>query len=523
MPTQIRWRPPVPLSPAEEAVAQHLHRNGKFYAFLREIRAELFDEAFQAELAAAYAPRGTAPLPAALLAMVTLLQAYDQVSDVEAVTTAQMDRRWQLVLDTLGAAGAPFSQGALVKFRARMIAHDLDRKLLDRTVALAKQTGRFGWQHLRAALDSSPLVGAGRVQDTWNLIGRALGTVATCAAKAVGRSRAEVLREAQVTLLAAPSLKAALDIDWDDPAAQATALARLLAEVDQLEQWVARQGPAGTQTAPLQAALTALRRVLAQDLEPDPVTQVRRIRHGVAADRMPSLGDPEMRHGRKTRTRPFNGYKRHLLKALGPNVIVGALVRPANEAEHLTLAALLPTVTALGAVDELLIDRGYLASAAIADLHAAGTAIRAKTWTSHNGGRFPKHAFTIDLAAQQITCPADQAVPIRAGVGHVRFPGAVCDACARRAACTTAPAGHGRSITLHPQEALLQSLRAAMRTADGRAGLRQRTTIEHSLARLDRIQGGKARYKGVRKNTLDVRRCAAVLNLEQVARLKTAA
>lgn len=523
MPTPIRWSPPLPLSPAEEAVAQRLHRNGKFYVFLRTIRAELFDEAFQAELAAAYHPRGTAPLPAALLAMVTLLQAYDQVSDVEAVTTAQMDRRWQLVLDCLGCPRAPFSQGALVKFRARMIAHDLDRKLLDRTVALAKQTGGFGWQHLRAALDSSPLVGAGRVQDTWNLIGRALGTVATCAAKAVGRPRAAVLRDAQVTLLGAPSLKAALDIDWDDPAAQAAALARLLAEVDQLEQWVARHVPAGAQTAPLQAALTALRRVLAQDLEPDPVTQDRRLRRGVAADRMPSLGDPEMRHGRKSRTRPFNGYKRHLLKVLGANVIVGALVRPANEPEHVTLAPLLPAVTALGTLDELLIDRGYLPSAAIPDLHAAGTAIRAKAWTSPNGDRFPKHAFTIDLAAQQVRCPTDHTVALRAGVRRIHFPGAVCDACPQRAACTTAPAGHGRSLALHPQEALLQTLRAAMGTADGRALLRDRTSIEHSLARLGQIQGGKARYKGVRKNTLDVRRCAAVANLEQVRRLKTAA
>jgi transposase len=49
----------------------------------------------------------------------------------------------------------------LVKFREQMIAHDLDRKLVDRTVALAKQ--RSGWQAVRAALDSSPLLGAGRV------------------------------------------------------------------------------------------------------------------------------------------------------------------------------------------------------------------------------------------------------------------------------------------------------------------------------------------------------------------------
>ena len=191
-------------------MAAKLRRIGKFYVFLRAIRAELFDEAFEAELAAAYQPRGVAPLPPALLAMVTLLQAYDQVGDAEAVVTAQMDQRWQLALGCLGASEAPFSQGALVKFRERMIAHDLDQKLLDRTVALAKQTGRFGWQALRAALDSSPLVGAGRVEDTWNLIGRALRTVATCAAKTLKVSRDDVLREAGITLLGTASLKAAL-------------------------------------------------------------------------------------------------------------------------------------------------------------------------------------------------------------------------------------------------------------------------------------------------------------------------
>ena len=81
----------------------------------------------------------------------------------------------------------------------------------------------------------------------------------------------------------------------------------------------------------------------------------------------------------------------------------------------------------------------------------------------------------------------------------------------------------GRSIAIHPQEALLQSLRAAQRQPDGRTHLRQRTTIEHSLARIDRIQGSKARYKGTRKNTLDLRRTAVVANLQRIARLPKAA
>jgi len=517
----IRWACPTELTAEETRVAQALHRIGKFYVFLRDVRAELFDETFQAELAAIYQPRGTAPVPPALLAMVTLLQAYDQVGDADAVVTVQMEKRWQLVLGCLDATEAPFSHGVLVTFRERMIAHDLDQKLLTRTIALAKRTGRFGWQRLQAALDSSPLLGAGRIEDTWNLIGRALSAVVTCAAKAVNRPRAAVIAEAGLTLVDRSSLKAALDIEWDDPTAQAGALARLLTEVARMEHWVAAQ-PVTTQGTPaLQEALTALRAVLTQDLEPDPTTGGRRILRGVAKGRQPSLGDPEMRHGRKSRSRPFTGYKRHVVKLLEPDLIVDAVARPANEPEHLMLATLTTQVGQHGSLNELWMDRGYLASAEIPVLHARGVAVHAKPWTARNGERFPKQAFVIRLAEGLVDCPAHETAPIRPGRTTVQFAAETCRACARRAACTTA--AEGRSISLHPQEALLQQLRATARTPEGRAGLRRRTTVEHSLARLDQTQGKKARYKGARKNTLDLRRCATVVNLQRLARLKQAA
>jgi hypothetical protein len=432
-----------------------------------------------------------------------------------------VDLRWQLVLGCLGAEHAPFSQGALVAFRERLIAHDLDKRLLDKTVALAKTRGGFGWQHLRAALDSSPLLGAGRIEDTWNLIGRGLATVVTCAAQTLRVPRAQVVTSVGLTLLDAPSLKAALDIDWQDPQAQADALARLLAEVDRLEAWVAAQGAVATAPA-VQAALRTLRQVLTQDLEPDPTSGQRRIRRGVAPDRQPSIGDPAMRHGRKTKVHTFTGFKRHVVKLVDADVIVDAVVRPANEPEHVTLAQVLPAITAHGALDELFIDRGYLASPAIAALHAAGVAIRAKAWTSRNGDLFPKHAFAIDLAAGRITCPAAQTIAIRPGATTIHFPATTCQPCPRRAACTTARTG-GRSISLHPQEPLLQTLRRAQQQPAGRAGLRTRTTIEHSLARVQQIQGHKARYKGLRKNTLDLRRVSAVANLQGVARKPIAA
>jgi hypothetical protein len=512
----MRWEVPVELSQKEQKVCGRLRRTGGFYVFLREVRHELFDDAFQAELEQAYGKaRGTAPLPPAMLAMVTLLQAYDSVGDANAVETVEMDKRWQLVLGCLGREDAPFSQGVLVSFRKRMIEHDLDRKLLDRTVELAKRSGKFGWQRVKAALDSSPLLGAGRVEDTFNLVGRALSTVVDCAAKALRVPRQQILDEAKLTLLGSSSIKAALDINWDEPSERAAALGRLLDEVRAVEAWVARRSDEVAHDLPLQRALELLRKVIEQDIEPDPAGGGSRIRRGVAHERVPSVGDPEMRHGRKSKSHLFNGFKRHVMQVQS-EIIVGAMVLPANRPEHEALPLLRADLERHVTVEELQIDRGYLSSPAVAALRAQGVAIRSKPWRVGNHGRYTKEHFAIALDEKKVTCPAGTIVAIQPTRNVVRFPEKTCATCAQRPRCTTSSTG--RTLTLHPQEDLLVELRTAMRSSDGRKALRERVSIEHRLAAVGQIQGTRARYKGVRKNTLDLRRCATVANLQTLRR-----
>jgi hypothetical protein len=158
-----RWHPPVESSSAEQAVLARIRR-AKLFVFLRHQRHALFTDAFQDELAAVYkdASQGHPPVPPAQLALALILQAYTRVSDDEVIEATIMDRRWQLVLDCLDTETAPFSKGTLVTFRTRLVAHQLDRRLLERTVELAATTGAFGARQLRAALDSSPLWGAFR-------------------------------------------------------------------------------------------------------------------------------------------------------------------------------------------------------------------------------------------------------------------------------------------------------------------------------------------------------------------------
>ena len=75
-----------------------------------------------------------------------------------------------------------------------------------------------------------------------------------------------------------------------------------------------------------------------------------------------------------------------------------------------------------------------------------------------------------------------------------------------------------RKSTLHPDEPLLQELRQRQLTSRGRKELRQRVTVEHSLAHVSRWQGRRARYKGLRSNLFDLRRVAVVHNLHVLMR-----
>ncbi len=200
-----------------------------------------------------------------------------------------MDRRWQLVLDCLDADQPPFSKGTLVSFRRRLIEQNLDRRLVERTVALAARTGGFGARALRAALDSSPLWGAGRVEDTINLMGhalrKALGVIAASQGRGQAAGTAVVAAQAGVPQLAASSLKAALDLDWDDPATAGQALAQVLGLLEQVEAFAA--GQLGDQAA--QVAVAAACQVRDQDVDisgPAPA-----LRRGVAKDRRISIED----------------------------------------------------------------------------------------------------------------------------------------------------------------------------------------------------------------------------------------
>lgn len=521
-----RWQPADEVSVQEKLILKQVARTRKLFSFLRLNRMRIFDDSFQAELERMYRDTGAGrcAVAPAKMAMAVILQGYLGVSDAEAVQLTAVDLRWQMVLDCLGQTRPAFSQGALFEFRERLIRHEMDRRLLERTIEVARDSGAFDWkqlpQKIRVAVDSAPLEGAGRVEDTINLLGHAARKLAMCAADLLGWSMERVAKEAGISILLSSSVKKALDIEWSNGKAKGEALNRVVAQVASLEEWLRTKFREELLAKPpLSECLATVDQIRNQDLEPDPSGGGKvRIREGVAADRRVSIEDPEMRHGRKTKSKLFNGYKRHIATNLDTDLILACAVTPANRPEAEALPTLKADIEkAEEIIGELHVDRGYIASPAVSELLANGGDVICKPWVARNGDLFTKADFKINVRDLTITCPAGETERIQPGAA-VEFDPDACADCVLRPQCTKAAHGRGRTVNIAEDEVLQQRLQRRIATPRGRRQLRQRVAVEHNLAHIAQRQGNRARYRGARKNQYDLRRASSIQNLERVQR-----
>jgi hypothetical protein len=521
-----RWRPKVEPTAAEQRVLARVSKSRRLFGFLRMHRHEIFDDDFQDQLAAMYRGTGAGEeaQPPALLCMALMLQGYSQVSDREAVELSVDSARWQLVLGCLGSTEPAFSQGGLQQFRERLIKHDLDVRLLERTVEVARRTKESDWRKLpkslRVGMDSRPLVGAAKVEDTFNLLGHAARKIAECAADLTGLSFADVCRDSQATFLLSSSTKAGLDVDWSDAEQKADALHALVTQVRALAEWVGRTMGGNGLEGPITKYLAALQQV--QDQNIDDENGYVTMHQGVAPDRRVSIEDAEMRHGRKSKSQLFNGYKEHVAADLDGGLILACAVTPANLAEEEAAPLLKADIEAQGfTIAELAIDRAYLNSRIVDEIENNGGEVLCKPWpVQHKDGLFTKADFKIDMRAMTITCPAGEVERFRYGE-TVEFDADACGACPLRACCTNAEAGY-RSVRIADDERRQQRLRRRQATRTGRKRLRERTAIEHRQAHIAARKGPRARYRGARKNAYDLRRSSAIQNLEAAQRAAAA-
>ena len=189
---------------------------------------------------------------------------------------------------------------------------------------------------------------------------------------------------------------------------KAEAVDVLARQVLSLERWIDRKLAEEAGRPPLENLLAVLRQIMNQDLEPDPSGGGTRIIEGVAKDRRISVEDPDMRHGRKSKSKRIDGYKRqHIATDLGSQAILACSVTPANRPEHEALPELKADIDNQGIrFAEAHFDRGYMGSPAVAEIAATGAEILCKPWMQRSDTVFTKDQFDMDLRARTITCPA---------------------------------------------------------------------------------------------------------------------
>jgi Transposase DDE domain len=326
------------------------------------------------------------------------------------------------------------------------------------------------------------------------------------------RELVEVAKEAGAQLVCASSLKAALDRDWDQQCEKDEALTLVLNVLRAVETWVQTlQQEDGLLAQP---SLAIAQQVKEQDVQVDDKGKERLI-DGVAKERRISVEDGQMRHGRKSRSVLVDGYKRHVLQDLDSVLIRAVGITPANVPEASVTPAMSDDLSHQQVcLKELHIDCAYLSSQLVRQ-RSRDLEIYCKAWPVRTSKHFSKQAFLLDWQRQIIRCPAEQEMPFVPG-GSVHFPQETCRECPLKEQCTSS--AKGRSVRIHPDEALLLELRERQQSALGRSKLRERVAVEHSLAHVGHWQGRRARYFGLRKNLFDLRRCAVVHNLHVLAR-----
>ena len=515
---------------ADRLYIDHVGR-GSFYGLLASMRGQLFEDEDFAELYCA--DNGRDSVPPRLLSTALLLQTHDRVSEAEAKQRADFDIRWKVALG-IEVEDRPFAKSTLQLFRARLILHEKVREVFERSLRFARETGYLKSRRMKVTLDTTYILGRGAVKDTCNLLSDGIVNLVRALSEVERSDLDEWVAARGYERYAGGSVKGDACIDWDDKKAREALLGRIVGDAYRLLKLSRRtQGLLDEDRTERQRIVEAselLGQLLLQDVER--TEEGVGLKEGVSRDRIVSVHDPEMRHGHKSSSNRFDGHKASVAVDTYSQVITAVDVLPGNASDNVGALELVERSEegTVSAVEETIGGAAYGDGGSRQAFADAGRTLIAKLPRRPEGKRFPKEDFEIDPESGTCTCPAGHTTSKlyrmgtradRTGRTHQLrafwFDAAVCGACPLKERCVGSGKGSGRTVRLHPQEAMLQLARA-LQKSEGYAEYRQRrVVVEHRLARLVQLGVRQARYFGRTKTLFQLLMAATVANLTLVA------
>jgi len=488
-----------------------------FYGRMAAVSELLFPDE---DLAMMYCPdNGRPSLPPSLMNGILLLQFYDNVSDEEAVERTKFDMRWKVALK-LPLDFPGFHPTSLTKYRNRLLEHGQERYAFNRFITVGRKAG-FIPDRVTLLTDTTNVQGAGAVQDTYTLLRKGMRKLLKAAGFHLPNKRQGLSPQTRTLLERYVDQDRKADIDWADPHQRAAERQVLFDDAETVLALAAEQ----IDDDEVRYLGWLLTKILGDDLVVDDQGQAQ-IGQGTATDRIISFTDPEMRHGRKSAARLFNGFKGSVSTDQHSEMILDIADVTASGSDG---AHLLPIIERVEEQADVTVER------VIGDgAYGSGkNRVACATYPGHavdlvsplaqpSDPEVDKSAFDINLDAQTATCPQGHTVTGQPGGKHdgqqmwlFTFPRATCEACPLFQRCVRSKKT-GRTIRTRAYEAYLQAARLRQQTEEFDLLYRLRAAVERKIAELAQRGLRETRYVGEPKRQLQRLWIGAAINLRRL-------
>jgi transposase len=523
---------PMPIGeiPTETArIAKAAFPKGTLVMRLREEFADLFEDA---DFRALYSSRGQPGLAPWRLALVTVLQFLEQLSDRQAADAVRARIDWKYALG-LELTDPGFHFSVLTEFRARLVAGRAEHLLLDRMLERFKHRGLVKARG-KQRTDSTHVLAAVHDLNLLELVAETLRATLDDLAAVVPDWLRMISPPAWFERYGRRVEEYRLPKGQDKREAFALAVGEdgflLLAALD------GPGAPAVAREVPMVQTLRDVWRVHyvrdAGQLRWRSTTELPPV-----AERIQSPYDPEAHFSIK-RQLQWTGYKVHVTETCDDDmaqVITDVATCPSMRPDMTSTASIHNRLAAKGLLPaEHFVDSGYVDAGLLVSsqrdhgLSLEGPVRGVTSRQMRDGQGYSLPHFRIDWDRQQVTCPQGKTsaywrtlrLPDGSPRIQVQFSRSDCAACVARAACASAKTAR-RVMQFHQREEY-EALRAARARAEDPAWLERyhkRAGVEGTLSQGIRAFGMRqSRYIGLAKTGLQEVCTAAAINVSRVVR-----
>jgi transposase len=385
----------------------------------------------------------------------------------------------------------------LCDHRKRFFESEIGTKILLDTINQAKEAGLFDEENLHV-IDSFMVWGSCAKQDTYTMIYQGIKMVLKVMSfYEMGDEGRKVLKRTDYN-----EKNKKPKINWEDSEEKAKLLEELVKDALALVSYAKEQK---TIKEDLKDAVNLLEKIALQDVDVDKDGHIT-MKKGTAEDRIISVNDPDMRHGRKTSSKLSDGYKAEIITGgEKASIVIGIEVDGANVADGEHMSDLIDECKENGnEIDKLYGDSAYCDWEEIEKREKEGIEFCVKVpQVSNSSGGYTKEEFHVDVNNGKIICPNgcikefdSEKVKQRKGA-TVKFDAATCNQCPHKEQCTKSQ--NGRTMRINPYEDRIQEQREYQKTEAYKSDYSKRANGERTIAQLTRGGGRESRYIGKKK------------------------